>query len=238
MKRDPWVEALSPEHREAVSLRWEARVKSELQVGLSFTDLSERLELAGIGGPVLKLARESAQQERRHAELCHELAELYGERSISLPDMSDWAPIRFGRSNAELELLVALLGQTCISETIASGWLRACVRRIESPRVRAAYALHLREELNHARVGWTFLAAHPPSADMRRALSASLNAQVEANVNAWVDEANFLSGDALPAHGFLSRADSIDAVHSTVERVIYPGFELHGIAPASAASES
>lgn len=200
---------------------------------MSFTNLSERLEQAGIGGAVLKLARESAQQERRHAELCHELAELYGERNVSLPDMSAWEPIRFGRSRPELELHVALLGQTCISETIASGWLRACIRRIESPRVRAAYALHLREELNHARVGWTFLAAHPPSADIRRALSASLRTQVQANVNAWANEANFLSGDALPAHGFLSREDSIDAVHATVNDVIYPGLELHGITPGA-----
>lgn len=233
MKRDPWVEALSPAQREAVSLRWEARVRSELEVGMSFADLSERLGSAGVGGAVLKLARESAQQERRHAELCHELAELYGGRTISLPDMSEWKPIRFGRSSVELELHVALLGQTCISETIASGWLRACVRHIESPRVRAAYALHLREELNHARVGWTFLAAHPPSEEIRRALSASLSAQVAANVNAWADEANFLAGDALPAHGFLSRADSINAVRATVQDVVYPGFELHGITPAT-----
>lgn len=231
MKRDPWVEALSPEQREAVSVRWEARVKSELEVGMSFTDLSGRLERAGVGGAVLKLARESAQQERRHAELCHELAELYGERSVSMPDMSKWEPVRFGRSDAELELHVALLGQTCISETIASGWLRACVRRIESPRVRAAYALHLREELNHARVGWTFLAAHPPSERIRSALSASLRAQVDANVHAWADETNFLAGDALPAHGFLSRTDSVNAVHATVQDVIYPGFELHRITP-------
>lgn len=233
MRRDPWVQALTPEMRKAVALRWEQRIKSELQVGRSFVELSERLEAAGKEGLVLQLARESAEQERRHAELCHELAELYGERTISWPDLNEWAPVKFGHSNPELEFLVALLAQTCISETIASGWLRACVRHIESPRVRAAYALHLREELNHARVGWTFLAAHPPSEEMRDALSSQLSALVDVNVRAWEDEANFLPGEGLPSHGMLSREDSILAVHDTTSKVIYPGFALHGIQPAA-----
>ena len=68
---------------------------------------------------------------------------------------------------------------------------------------------------------------------MRSALSKSLRALVDANVNAWVNEENFLSGDALPAHGFLSRTDSIAAVQGTVDKVIYPGFALHGIRPSS-----
>lgn len=226
---DIWIDALAADLREAVSRRWEERVRSELEVGLAFANLAERLADAGAREWVVSMAREAATQERHHAELCHQLAERYGERTITLPDLSAWAPISFGRADAEIELLFAVVGQACVSETIATGWLRACLRDIRSPTARAAYALHLREELGHARVGWAYLATTSLSDTARDTLGRSLESMVNANVMAWEREANFLPGEAVPAHGFLSRARSIAAIEQTVSTVIYPGFAHHSI---------
>jgi hypothetical protein len=226
---DRWIDTLSPALREAVAIRWQERVRSELEVGLALSDLTERLMHAGASDAVVSMARESAAQERHHAAMCQELAERYGERTTPLPDLTTWAPISFGRPDAETELVFAVVGQTCVSETIATGWLRACLREIASPTARAAYALHLKEELGHARVGWAYLASTTLSAPAREALARSLKSMVDANVAAWEQEANFLPGDALPSHGFLSRARSISAIRHTVEKVIYPGFAYHGI---------
>lgn len=229
---DSWIDALTPELREATSTRWEERVRSELEVGLALSDLAERLADKGASGDVVLMARESAAQERHHAAMCQELAERYGERTTTLPDLSAWTPVSFGREDPETELLFAVAGQTCVSETIATGWLRACLREIRSPTARAAYALHLKEELGHARVGWAYLASTQLSVTARDALRRSLKSMVDVNVAAWAQEANFLPGAALPAHGFLCRERSIAAIQHTLDAVIYPGFAHHGITPA------
>ena len=197
------------------------------------SNLAERLADAGAYPEVIAMAREAAHQERSHAALCHELAEGYGARTITLPDLRDWKPISFARADEEIELLFAVVGQTCVSETIAAGWLRACLREIQAPTVRAAYALHLREEIGHARVGWAYLASTKLSDAALEALQRSLGPLVRANVSAWEHEANFLPGDALPSHGFLSRERSVAAIEHTVEAVIYPGFAHHGITSLS-----
>lgn len=224
---DASVDMLDASTRERLSQRWEERVRSELEVGLAFEDLAMRLRDVDAETTVIEMAREASAQERRHAELCHRLAERYGARTVSMPALERVAP-RFGYDDERLEVLFEIAGMCCVNESIAAVWLRRCAELAETPLARTVNQLHLREEVMHARLGWAHLASSAVDASMRRELAGRLDDVIAVNAAQWIAEEKHL-GDGVPAHGYPSLDDTRALVEHALRTVIRPGFAHVGV---------
>lgn len=224
---DASVDALDIRTRNRLSRRWEERIRSELEVGLAFADLAQRLCEVNADAKVLQMTREAAEQERRHAEICHRLAERYGARTVSMPALERVAP-RFGYDDERLEVLFEIAGMCCVNESIAAVWLRRCAELAETPLARTVNQLHLREEVMHARLGWAHLASSAVDAAMRRELGGRLDGVIAVNVAQWVAEEKHL-GEGVPEHGYPSVADTRALVAHTVRTIVRPGFAHVGV---------
>ena len=224
---DASVDALDDETRGRLSKRWEERVRSELEVGLAFADLAPRLRDVGADPTVVEMATEAASQERRHAEVCQRLAERYGARTVSLPELKH-VPTRFGYDDERLEVLFQVAGMCCVNETIAAVWLRRCAELAETPLARAVNQQHLREEVMHSRLGWAHLASRGVDEAMRRELSGRLDDVIAVNVTQWVDEEKHL-GQGVPEHGYPALSDTRTVVAHAVDTIVRPGFAHVGV---------
>ncbi len=224
---DPAVDALDDGARKALSRRWEQRVRSELEVGRAFEDLVDRLRDVNADPKVVDMAREAAEQERRHAAICHRLSERYGARTVTLPRL-DWEPTRFGYDDERYEVMFQIAGMCCVNETLASVWLRRCATIAETPLARAVNQEHLREEVLHARLGWAHLASGAVDDAMRKELGGRLNALIRVNAEQWMDEDKHL-GDGVPAHGYPSLAETRTLVVDALAALVRPGFERVGV---------
>jgi hypothetical protein len=60
----------------------------------------------------------------------------------------------FGCEDERLETALLVAGLCCVNETIATAWLEASLRAARTELARAANRVHLRDEIDHARLGW------------------------------------------------------------------------------------
>ncbi len=224
---DPAVDALDDVSRHALSRRWEERVRSELEVGRAFEDLVDRLRHVNADPKVVAMARDAADQERRHATICHRLSERYGARTVTLPQL-DWQRTRFGYDDERYEVMFQIAGMCCVNETLASVWLRRCATIAQTPLARAVNQEHLREEVLHARLGWAHLASDAVDGAMRKELRGRLDELIRVNAQQWVDKDKHL-GQGVPSHGYPSLTDTRALIIDALAALVRPGFERVGV---------
>jgi len=87
----------------------------------------------------------------------------------------------------------------------------------------------LSDEIDHARAGWAHLASPFVSADDKRALGPWLRRLLAGKLDALLDEAAPLPGEAFPDHGMLSRATFRKLMYAALDDVVLPGFDAAGI---------
>jgi hypothetical protein len=234
---DPSVERLSPGVRKRLGSYWEQRAYSELRVSRAFEAI---LRLFEQGAPasrvVVALLRKSIDDEVRHAELCRLLAERYGGSRVVPPAVprSHFELPQFDGAEPPLRAALTIAALSCINETIASVWLRACFARARAPLARAANRFHLAEEIDHARLGWAHLASRHVTPAMRSAIALRLPRLLRANVPQWFREIVALPAVGVPDHGVLSRRTTRRVVLDAVDDVVLPGFAKVGIDVAPA----
>jgi hypothetical protein len=226
---DPAVDALAQPLREQIAASWYARAKSELQVGHAFDAMVPRLIACNAHATVVEMLVRSAAQERVHADLCLRLAERYGACTLSLPDIGEVTLPNFGFADIELELAVLVAGMCCINETIATAWLTASIACATTPLALAANRYHLREEVEHARLGWAHLASSAVSSTTRAALGQHLPALLQANLPGWERDNVFIPTEGVPGHGHLSSAASKQVARDAIGDLVLPGFAHVGI---------
>jgi hypothetical protein len=151
-------------------------------------------------------------------------------RRLDAPDVGDVTLPRFDVGDEALETALVVAGQCCINETIATAWLSACVEASTSPLALAANRLHLSEEIDHARLGWAFLASGAVSSATRSALGVCLPRLLRANVPHWKEDDPFLPPEGVPGHGHLSAGASRTVAEEAVRDLVVPGFRYLGIA--------
>lgn len=229
---DRSLDELDDVTRARVVRHWERRAQSEYEVGRCFAALWPRMRDVGGHEAAVVRCREGADEETRHAELCLRLADAYRGAPGAVTFGGATLP-SFGCDEPfEVVLLVASL--SCINETLAIGWLSACLDHADTPLARAANRVHLREEIEHARFGWAHLASSAVSPDMKADLAAWLVPILDANVPRWHAPDPDLPASGVEGHGLLSQRDSVFAVDDTVKRVVIPGFAHVGVDVAAA----
>ncbi|MEM1416932.1 MAG: hypothetical protein AAGH15_18690 [Myxococcota bacterium] len=219
---DPIIEALEPSMRQALAGLWEERASSELKAGSGFALLVTELFEVGAALRVLELATRAAADEVRHASLCRALAERYKGAPVPEPQAKRVGmPSHPGAPRALLPHLHAV-GLSCINETLAAAFVRACLQHAESPCVRAVQKAHLEDEIVHARIGWAHLATL--DAATRAEVGRFVPRLLSANRRVWRERLGILPATGVPGHGIPPRAELHAVVDATLDEVIAPGF--------------
>ena len=227
--RDDLIESLDPVAREQLAGVWQNRASLELQVGINFAAIAGGLVEFGVVQPVIEIVTAAVRDEVRHAEISASLAARYRGDAVRWP-----APVKtmlpaFAPATGKLRTTLFVLAQSCINETLACAVLEACVAQGKSPLVRAGQQSILSDEIDHARAGWAHLASSFVSAEDKKTLGPWLRRLLAAKLDALLDEAAPLPGEAFPDHGMLSRATFMKVIHAALDDVVFPGFDAAGI---------
>ena len=220
----------SNESARALAARaWRYRLGSELEAANHFRILASALGAADASGAVVGLALEAAEDELRHAELCRKLVTHFGGTVSSQPTITSRrvAPAELG---ARERLLYAIVALSCVTETLSTAILGELVDRASDSVAKQAMQSILRDEVNHSRIGWAFLAEeHARGANdcIGEYLPGMLSATVSDDL--FAADAADLGAQELAGFGVLERGDRRRIVRETLDLVVFPGLERFGI---------
>jgi hypothetical protein len=230
---DPSVDALPLAIRAGLGEYWQARARAELRVSHAFRELHDELVATGVSDVVRELAARTVDDEVRHSELCRRLAERYAGHAIEPVQVEPATLPAFASADPQLRVALHVMGLSCINETIASTWLSGCISLATAPLAHEATRFHLREEIDHARLGWAHLASKHVSAGTRAALGSWLARLLRANVPQWFRPDAGLPLEGVPDHGVPSAALTRTLVLDALRDVVLPGLTEVGIDPTS-----
>jgi hypothetical protein len=223
---DPSVASLTPAARRSLAEWWSSRARAELDASGHFRLMAERLAVRGAPREIVGMAERAIDDELRHAASCSKLASGYLGEPVDLPEVPEPEQPSFGRASAELVTTLHVVLSSCISEGIASVFLRTCFVQAVPPLVRSVLKSQLEDEIEHARIGWAHLAT--ASDGEKREVSRAVPDLLRVAKNAW------LATETPPSrplgHGSLSRTDLEAVVEDAIRGLIVPGFAHVGIA--------
>jgi hypothetical protein len=221
-----------PELRASAIATWRGRMINEHSSARVFEGLAAQLAAAGLEDLVLEVSA-FAGEERRHGVLCGAVVEaLGGEARAEIPEGDPYP----AHEDAETPLEAALrnmLSICCLSETVAVSLIGA--ERLEMPagELRDLLTRIYADEVGHSRFGWRTLARVAP--DLDAATKERLGDYLEVAFAHLVEhELSHLPESAVPpaegvVYGLCSGPDARRLFFDTVEEVIVPGLEAHGI---------
>lgn len=86
-----------------------------------------------------------------------------------------------------------------MNETLATVWLEQSLAASATPLSIFANLAYLRDEIDHARLGWAHLASEALDADLREALASCIPRLLAANLPLWRTPDPFIRSPASPA---------------------------------------
>jgi hypothetical protein len=234
---DESIAALTGDERHLLAERWASRSRNELRTSTTFSELSRGLVLLGAPAELVGRAERAVEDEVRHAAICRQVASSYADSPSCETTVEPTAPPRFaGASERDARVLHVVL-HACLNEGFAVAYLSACLSAATAPLARAAVRELMRDEVEHARLGWAFLAWISP-AD-RALVQDALPALVSHAESLWLD-ADGYPERLPPGHGCLDLLELRALVASARAELIVPGFlhlgfstaRLSGLPPA------
>jgi len=221
-----------PELRAAAIATWRGRMINEHSSARVFEGLAEQFQAAGLFD-VVEEVRGFAAEERRHGVLCGAVVEaLGGEAMASIPEGDEYPRHEDARTPLEAALR-NMLSICCLSETVAVSLIGA--ERLEMPagELRDLLTGIYADEVGHSRFGWRTLARVAPTLDAQT--KQRLGDYLEVAFAHLVEhELSHLPESSEPppegvVYGLCSGPDARRLFFDTVEEVIVPGLEVHGI---------
>ncbi len=228
--RDASLEALTEVERAALVRHWQRRAGSEQRIGLAFRQMVPLLRAVGATPIVLGLLELSAADELRHAEICIAMAERYAGAQVTLAERDSVALPSFGAADERLEAALLVAGTCCVNETLATVWLEQSLAASSTPLSVFANRAHLRDEIDHARLGWAHLASDALDADLREALAECIPRLLSANLPLWLEPDPFIPLAGIAGHGQPPHAEVERAIQHAVSELLLPGFAHVGLA--------
>lgn len=226
---DPTIDRLPDTIRLAIGKHWMHRASAELGVACAFDAFVPRLRDVGAADVVVALGVKAIEDERRHGELCVRLAERYLGEAMDAPPPRYESLQSFGTGDEPTEVALIALGMCCINESIASEWIRSCWQVARARAAVAANKHHLKDEIDHARLGWAHLASSALGPALRRRLRPWIAESIAVNVAEWKRPDPFLPEEGVPAHGHLSREENHAVIDAAVRDVVVPGLAHVGL---------
>jgi hypothetical protein len=210
---------------------WRFRAGVELEAAARFRGIARRLAALDADPEVVALARRACDDEIRHHHLCAELAQSFGARDIPCA-VGDVPPVTMGRACPRQQLLAEVVAMSCVTESLSTALLIEMRRAATESHVRQVVHEVLRDEVDHARLGWTHLAAESArgtpvawlGARLPDMLAATVHEEIFAETSAQTPAARALEG-----LGGLCRRTRCDLFVGTMEGVVFRGLERFGV---------
>src|SRR4051812_27548080 len=222
-----------PHLREAAIGTWRGRMINEHSSARVFDALAHQFQLAGAPADVVSELHGFAAEERRHGVLCGSVVEaLGGEAYAEIPEGAEFP----AHDDADSPLEAALrnmLSICCLSETVAVSLIGAERLEMPSGELRDLLTGIYADEVGHSRFGWRTLARVAPNLDSQTKQRLADYLEV-AFAHLVEHELSHLPESSEPppegvALGLCSGPDARCLFIDTVEEVIVPGLEVHGI---------
>jgi hypothetical protein len=226
---DEEVDDLGRDQRDAVAQMWAARAESELRAGLAFTVVTRELVELGAQRELTKISARAIEEELHHSELCLRVAERYAGRSLPVPRASLGALPDDEVSDPSLRCALRLLGLCCVNESLACGWLAQSRDAARSRLARAAHRELLADEMDHARLGWAYLASDHVTAAHRTTLARRIGPLFRATLTLWTTQNVPRLPEGVPSHGLLPAAEARPFVLTSIREVVVPGLQHVGV---------
>lgn len=222
-----------PHLREAAIGTWRGRMINEHSSARVFDGLARQLDVAGLEPAVVAEVRGFADEERRHGVLCGSVVEaLGGEAYAEIPEGDDYPTHEDAASPLEAALR-NMLSICCLSETVAVSLIGA--ERLEMPagELRDLLTGIYADEVGHSRFGWRMLGVLAPTLDAatKERLGDYLEvafAHLEEHELAHLPESSRPPPEGVEV-GLCNGSDARHLFLDTVEHVIVPGLEHHGL---------
>ena len=224
---DETIDALDDEHRAAGVVQWLGRAAAERRASDSFVIIERALRAVDADPSLVALAKRAIDDELRHAEICRVVASKYARRDLDPPARLVLDPPAHANAPPSLVPALHVIGQCAINETTATAFLEACLAHAEGPLLRAALRELLSDDVDHARIGWAFLAAS--SSDTKRAVAPFVLPMLNAHVRWWRGSRSPRPSERMNAHGALSPARIDEAILESIRALIVPGLDAVGI---------
>jgi hypothetical protein len=226
---DESIAALSGDERRLLAERWASRSENELRTSTTFSELSRGLVFLGAPAELVTRAERAVEDEVRHAGICRQVASRYADAPVGSTAVEPTALPRFaGASERDSRVLHVVL-HACLNEGFAVAYLSACLSAATAPLARAAVRELMRDEVEHARLGWAFLTW--VSAADRALVQDALPALVSHAESLWLD-ADGYPETLPPGHGCLDLRELRAVVAGAHAELIVPGFSHLGFSTA------
>jgi hypothetical protein len=227
-----------PALRRVAQRTWLGRMVNEHASGRVFDALAEQLRDAGAGEARVRTCAEFGEEERRHGVLCAAVAHALGA-DVRAPARVEHDLPRHEDAGSPVEAALRnVLSVSCLSETVAVAIISAEREEMPDGDVRRVLSRILADEIGHARFGWSFLAEVAPDLDerARRRLSRYLAvafAHVEAHELTHLPDTGAPPAGA-EALGVCSGREARGIFYETIEDIVIPRLEAHGLAAGRA----
>lgn len=228
---------LSERERAEIGAMWTFRARGEHETAAQYADLARRLAADGVASETVSRVESASRDELRHRDLCAELAERAGCR---LPPWSRRELPRIAPHDLKgrVRLCYEVVAFFCVTESINATLLLRSWQLARDEATRAALRALLADEVQHSRIGWSYLSNETSFKD-------EIAARLPLMLAAAVHDEKFLSDPAPPAppapsspsesptlaaHGLLSQSDRRKVFLQAMEDVVLPGLALCGVA--------
>lgn len=229
-EHDPSIDALSPFERKRLGEIWLVRAAMERRVADSFEVIHGALQRRGASSDLVELAARAIDDEYRHTELSRLVASRFAGRELPTPQRLELEVPRHKAASPELRDSLFVVGQCVLNETTASAFLETCYELATGALAKAALRELLSDEVEHGRMGWTYLA----SLDQRTRdeIGPWLLPMAYLNLRVWQKESpeDPSHTEALSAHGAPPAKVLHEALVDAVATLILPGLRELGMA--------
>jgi hypothetical protein len=207
---------------------WAFRARAEAIASGRFVQLGR--DLADVNAPqvVVEMVERAAEEEARHIRICMDLVEGMGAH-IEKPDTPQFS-LPENLKNKQRTVLLQMVGTSCINETVSATVLAEMMRRAESGQVHDSIQEILRDEIDHGRVGWAYVAHLAQQGEVGfvgEYLPALLDAAVEDELFDTPDPDD--PDAATIGLGTLPKVERARLFQSAVADLILPGLAHFGI---------
>jgi hypothetical protein len=235
----PGLASLDERERAAAIHDWRGRMASEHVSARVFAGLLPQMMRAGIDADLQAEVADMILEELRHARLCAGVVRALGAEAVTeLPPLPE-VPAHAGVEPLEA-LLRNVISISCLHETVAVAIIEATRQAIADDGLCALVTSILKDEVGHARLGWRLLEREGARLDgaARGRLSRYLvPAFRQLRARNHLDVSHRIS-DATAQLGVCDGFDATRLFFHTVEAVILPGLERHGLAARAAWMEA
>ncbi len=230
---DPSVAALPPEVRETAARVWSGRAVSELTAATTFARIAPVVIGSSCASEVQWLAARAVSDEVRHAALCHAVASAYRGSEEPWPGTRRVEPSRaLAAVDGPLGNALAVVTVCCIQETLGTALLEHALAATRAPLPWQALRALLADEVDHARIGWAYLAGL--RATDRAEVAARLPALLAECLAHWRQRTANLPPRGVPDHGCPEPAVTGPLIAEAARTLLAPGFAYVGIDVAEA----